>query len=79
MFISAGILLLLHRRVQPWLQTVAAVGSALIFGLLVARLIGIVMDGSVAKQWMYVGIECVILAPLLWWYFRLRGNEAKLI
>ena len=72
LFIGAGILLLFHHQLQPWTLTLAATGSSLVFGLLVARFIGIVLDGSVAKQWLYVGVEVVILAPLVWWYFHLR-------
>jgi len=72
LFIGAGVLLLFHHQIMPWKQTIAATSSALIFGLLVARLIGIGLDGSVVKQWIYVGVEGVILALLLWWYFKVR-------
>ena len=43
------------------------------FGLLVARLIGIALDGGVAKQWFWVAVEVVILAGLLWWYEKVRA------
>ncbi len=73
LFIGAGILLLFHHQVQPWAPTVAATASSLLVGLLIARLIGIALDGSVAKQWLYVGVEVAILAPLVWWYLRVRS------
>ena len=73
LIIGFGILLLFHHQLQPWLKTIAATGSSLLIGLLIARLIGIMLDGSVAKQWLYVGIELVILAPLVWWYLSLRN------
>ena len=73
LIIGFGTLLLFHHRLQPWTATVAATASALMFGLLVARLIGIALDGSVVKQWINVGIELVILAPLVWWYLRVRA------
>jgi len=72
LLIGAGVLLFFRRKIQPWLQTLVATIAALVFGLLVARIIGIGLDGSVIKQWIYVGIEVVILAPLMWWYFRIR-------
>ena len=75
LIIGFGVLLLFHHQLRPWLQTLAATLSALVFGLLVARLLGIILDGSVLKQWLYVAIELVILAPLLWWYFRLRERS----
>lgn len=72
LIIGFGTLLLFHHQLRPWVVTVAATGSALLFGLLVARLIGIVLDGPVAKQWINVGIEVVVLVPLVWWYLRVR-------
>lgn len=72
LLIGFGSLLLFHHQLQPWIPTLAATLSSLLFGLLVARLIGIMLDGSVAKQWLNVGIEVVILVPLVWWYLRVR-------
>lgn len=72
LIIGFGSILLFHHQLQPWIPTVAAALSSLLFGLLVARLIGIMLDGSVAKQWLNVGIEVVILVPLIWWYLRVR-------
>jgi len=72
LIIGFGLLLLFHHQLQPWTTTLAATSSSLLFGLLVARLIGIMLDGSVAKQWLYVGIEIVILVPLVWWYLSVR-------
>ncbi len=70
LFIGFGVLLMFHHQLLPWASTIAATGSSLLFGLLVARLIGIMLDGSVAKQWLIVGIEIVIMVPLVWWYLR---------
>ena len=75
LIVGFGVLFLFHHQLRLWLQTLAASLSALVFGLLVARLLGIILDGSVLKQWLYVGIELVILAPLLWWYLRLRRQS----
>ena len=77
LIVGFGVLFLFHHQLRPWLQTLAATLSALVVGLLVARLLGIILDGSVAKQWLYVGIELVILAPLLWWYLRLRKCQSN--
>ncbi|WP_026970875.1 DUF4345 family protein [Aliagarivorans marinus] len=70
LLIGVGTLLMFHHQLQPWGATIAATGASLLFGLLVARLIGIMLDGPVVKQWINVGIELVILLPLVWWYFR---------
>lgn len=75
LFIGFGTLLLFHHQLVPWMPTIAATFSALLFGLLVARLIGIMLDGPVLKQWINVGIEVVILVPLVWWYLRVRTQS----
>ena len=73
LFIGFGTLLLFHHQLRPWSPTVAATGASLLIGLLVARLIGIALDGSVLKQWVNVGIELVIIALFAWWYFSARS------
>ena len=72
LFIGIGALLLFRHQLKPWLATLAAACVSIVFGLLMARLLGIMLDGSVAKQWLYVGIEVVILVPLVWWYLKVR-------
>lgn len=72
LFIGFGVLLLFHHELQPWKTTIAATCSSLLFGLLIARIIGILLEGSVTKQWLYVGLEIVMLIPLVWWYFSTR-------
>ena len=72
LLIGLGLIPLVHHQLRPWVPTLAATLSLLVFGLLVARLIGITLDGSVAKQWLYVGIEGLLLAPLVWWYLKVR-------
>lgn len=73
LIIGIGRLPWFHTQLQPWMATLAATLSALMFGLLVARLIGIMLDGSVLKQWINVAIELVIMVPLVWWYLRVRA------
>jgi len=72
LFIGFGVLLMFHHQLLPWASTISATLLSLLIGLLVARLIGIALDGSVTKQWINVGIELVIMAPLLWWYLKVR-------
>ncbi|GAD01347.1 DUF4345 family protein [Agarivorans albus] len=73
LLIGFGCLLMFHHQFQPWVTSLAATSASLMFGLLVARLIGIMLDGSVTKQWLYVGLELVLLAPLVWWYLSVRA------
>ena len=72
-FIGAGFLLIFHHSLQPWLVTFVAASTAIIFGLLVARLIGIALDGSVQKQWLWVVAEAIILVALVWWHAKISA------
>ena len=72
LLIGIGLLFQFHHQLSPWQSTLSATGASLLVGLLIARLIGIALDGSVAKQWLNVGIEIVMLAPLVWWYYKVR-------
>ncbi len=59
--IGIGSVLILRTRLRPWSATLASVVLALSLGYLVARVIGIVLEGSgSSRQWMYCGIEVVI-------------------
>jgi len=73
LLIGVGILFLFHHQLHPWLPTVVAAGTSITFGLLAARLIGIALDGSVARQWVWVAVEGVILIGLVWWYAKIRS------
>lgn len=75
--IGLGLMLWCHRQLRPWMPTVAAASAALLLGLLIARLIGIVLDGSVVRQWVYVGIEVVLLAASIAWFKRLSRGDAE--
>lgn len=71
--IGLGLVPFFHQQLRPWQPTIAATLSSLIVGYIVARLIGIALDGAVVKQWQLVGVEIVILAPLAWWYLKVRS------
>lgn len=65
LIIGVGIALLWRHQWRPWQATLTATLASLVSGLLIARFVGIILDGSVARQWLYVGVEGVILMPLI--------------
>ena len=77
LLIGFGALLQFHHQIRPWLRTLVVTCCWLLIGLLAARLIWIALDGSVIRQWYLVGIECVILAAFVFWYFQLRGQSRE--
>lgn len=61
LLIAIGALLIARTRLRPWGITIAAVIVSVSLGYLVARVLGIMVEGSgSSKQWMYCGIEVVI-------------------
>ena len=72
LLIGFGLLLSFHHQLLPWKPTIVSTFLALLLGLLVARLIGVVLDGSLAEQLVNLGIELVMLVLLVWWYLRVR-------
>jgi len=76
LLIGFGLFALLHHQLHPIWLTVAALLSALTLGLIIARLMGIVLDGSTNKQWLWVGVEVVALAAFLFWYWKLRSGPS---
>ncbi|TXR53946.1 hypothetical protein [Reinekea thalattae] len=68
--IGLGLLLCFPPAVMTWQAIVSLAASMLMIGFLIARLLGIALDGSVAKQWLNVVIEIVLLVPLFYWYVK---------
>lgn len=59
---GVGLLLLTHTQLKPWLFTLSAATFWIIGGMLVARTIGLVLDGADSgKQWFWFVVELVIV------------------
>jgi len=70
--IGLGMLLMFHHQIKPYLFTVAALGMTLTLGALVSRLVGIALDGSAQRQWMWVVVEIVMIVGFGLWYANQR-------
>jgi len=75
LLIGFGLFALLHHQLHPIWLTLAAMLSALTVGFIIARVMGIVLDGSTSKQWMWVGVEAIALVGFLFWYLKLRAGS----
>lgn len=67
---GAGMLLIFHHQITPYLFTIAALGTTLTLGALISRIMGIVLDGSVQRHWMWVIVELVMVIGFGIWYVR---------
>jgi len=70
--IGLGLLLMFHHQVKPYLFTVAALGMTLTLGALISRVMGIVLDGSAPRQWMWVVVELAMVIGFGFWYANQR-------
>lgn len=74
--LGLGALVLLHRNYKPWPNAVAGFVLWVVAGLLVARLVGLVLDGAdVPMQWVWVVVEAAIVVGA-WVFLRWRARRA---
>ncbi|QHJ10702.1 hypothetical protein FX988_00922 [Paraglaciecola mesophila] len=69
---GTGMLLIFHHQITPYFFTVAALGMTLTLGALISRVMGIVLDGSVLRHWMWVAIELIMVIGFGIWYAKQR-------
>lgn len=71
-----GALLVVRTRLKPWRITLAHFVGWVVAGFLLARVIGLVLDGmDSAMQWVWTVVEVVIVA-IAAWYVRSRSTAA---
>lgn len=70
MVLGAGLIFIAVTALRPWSMSVPLVIFYFMTGALAARLLGLLIDGNVAKQWLLVAIEAIAMAlAALWlWY-----------
>jgi len=61
---------------RPWSLSIPTVLFYVTLGALMARMLGIVVDGTVSKQWLLVAIEAAIMAGLGFWMWRASASAA---
>ncbi|MEM6993302.1 MAG: hypothetical protein AAF721_22510 [Myxococcota bacterium] len=76
--IGIGALLVGRTRLRPWSVTVASLVLSVTLGYLVARIIGISIEGvGSSRQWLYCGIEVVIGIAAGAFLWRKRGQKSE--
>jgi len=67
MVLGLGLAFIARTELRPWGDTIATGFLYVILGALLARLLGLVIEGSDPRQWMYVAVEGALMAlPALW-------------
>lgn len=57
---GVGMLLLARTQLRPWAVTIVSAILWVTTGLLGARLLGLALDGSHPRQWMWVAVELAV-------------------
>ena len=73
--IAIGVMFLLFIRIRPWALTIATLGLGTSIGYLIARSIGIAIEGADIQQWVWLAAEVIIAVAMTVWYRQLRNPE----
>ncbi len=74
MVLGIGLALIAVTALRPWSVSIPSVIFYFMTGALAARLVGLVVDGVVPKQWALVAVEATFMALASLWLWRSSGT-----
>ncbi|ANM31726.1 hypothetical protein ABI59_22470 [Acidobacteria bacterium Mor1] len=73
MVLGVGLILIAVTALRPWSTSIPTAVFYFMAGALAARLLGMLIDGTVPKQWLLVAVEAVVMALAALWLWRSTG------
>lgn len=73
MVLGAGLALLAVTALRPWSVSIPTAVFYLMTGALAARLLGLILDGAVPRQWLLVAVEAGVMTLAALWLWRSGG------
>ena len=70
MLLGVGLCFLAIPTLSPWSTSLPTALFYFMTGALAARLLGLLVDGAVPKQWLLVAVEAVVMAIAAFWLWR---------
>ena len=70
MVLGVGLCFFAIPALRPWSVSLPTALVYVVAGALAARFYGLLVDGAVPKQWLWVAVEAVILAAAAVWLWR---------
>ncbi len=70
MLLGVGLSFIALTTLRPWSTSIPSVVFYLMTGALAARLLGLLVDGTVAKQWLWVAVEAAVMTLAALWLWR---------
>ena len=73
MVLGVGLCFFAIPALRPWSASIPTALFYVMTGALAARLLGLLVDGTVPKQWLLVAVEAVVMAGAAVWLWRSGG------
>ncbi len=70
MVLGVGLSFIAIHALRPWSTSIPMAILYLMTGALAARLLGIIIEGMVPKQWLLVAVEAIAMALVALWLWR---------
>ncbi|MEO0322729.1 MAG: DUF4345 family protein [Myxococcota bacterium] len=77
MVLGVGLVLIAVPTLRPWSVSIPAAVLYWVTGVLAARLLGLVCDGAVPKQWFLVAVEALLMTLAALWLWRSTQDGAS--
>ena len=74
MVLGVGLCFLAIPALRPWSVSIPTALFYFMVGALAARLLGLMVDGAVPKQWLMVAIEAAVMTAAALWLWRSSGS-----
>ena len=74
MLLGVGLGFIAITALRPWSTSIPIAIFYFMVGALAARLLGLLVDGAVPKQWLLVAVEAVVMALAALWLWRSSGS-----
>ena len=74
MLLGVGLCFIAITALSPWSASIPTAIFYFMTGALAARLLGLLVDGAVPKQWLLVAVEAAVMAAVALWLWRSGGS-----
>ncbi|RMF57386.1 MAG: DUF4345 domain-containing protein [Bacteroidetes bacterium] len=75
MLLGVGLCFIAITALRPWSISIPTALFYFMAGALAARLLGLLIDGVVPKQWLFVAVEAGVMTVAALWLWRSSGAE----
>lgn len=70
MVLGVGLTFIAVTALRPWSISIPSAILYFMTGALVARVFGLIVDGTVPKQWLWVAVEAAVMTLAALWLWR---------